>query len=181
MSTKKIDLHVVVSEWYDPLYRFAISLCRNEDAALDLAQNAFHKLAQKQHQLRDPSKVKSWLFSVVYRDFVDGYRRGSRYPTISLENVLEPYGEVETHQGGRSHDAKVMIRMLGDLDDIFREPLTLFYMDQLSYKEIAVVMDIPIGTVMSRLRRAKDQLRLRMESVEPRPSVISFPKEVRHG
>lgn len=181
MSVKKIDLHAVVSEWYDPLYRFAISLCRNEETALDLTQNAFHKLAQKQEEIREASKVKSWLFSVVYRDFVDGYRRGNRYPTTSLDVVAEPSDSVAGHPGERSHDAGVMLRMLGELDENFRAPLTLFYMEHLSYKEIAAVLEIPIGTVMSRLRRAKDQLRARMESVASQPNLISFPKEIRHG
>jgi RNA polymerase sigma-70 factor (ECF subfamily) len=185
MNATEQHLHQAVHEWYDPLYRFALSLCQNVDHAQDLTQNAFHKLARKQATLRDVSKTKSWLFSVLYREFVDGYRRSVRYPSTSLDFVPEPSRE------GRedvqlSFDAKVMMRMLGELDEIFRAPLTLFYIEQLSYKEIAEVLNIPIGTVMSRLRRAKDRLRERMEELETpnpqtNPQPIPFPREARHG
>lgn len=189
MNATRQHLNQAVQEWYDPLYRFALSLCQNVDHAQDLTQNAFHKLARKHATLRDPSKVKSWLFSVLYREFVDGYRRSVRYPSSSLDAVPEPAGE-----GGRdaelSHDAKVMLRLLGELDEIFRAPLSLFYLEQLSYKEIANVLNIPMGTVMSRLRRAKDRLRERMEELDASPPQsqpasqrmpIPFPVEARHG
>ncbi|MCC5848437.1 MAG: RNA polymerase sigma factor [Verrucomicrobia bacterium] len=189
MNATQQHLNQAVHEWYDPLYRFALSLCQNVDHAQDLTQNAFHKLARKHATLRDATKTKSWLFSVLYREFVDGYRRSVRYPSTSLDSVPEP-----SRHGGRdaqlSHDAKVMMRMLGELDDIFRAPLTLFYLEQLSYKEIAEVLNIPIGTVMSRLRRAKDRLRERMEELETSNQAnnsqtplqtIPFPREARHG
>jgi len=179
MNITQQDLNLAVREWYDPLFRFALSLCRQHDRALDLTQNAFHKLAQNREKVRDPKKIKSWLFSVLYREHVDQYRRGVRYPSQSLEDSPELRGSAG-HGGELSHDAKVLMEKLGELDEIFRAPLTLFYLEQLSYKEIAAVLDIPIGTVMSRLRRAKDQLRDRMEQVS-QPAIIPFTQEVRHG
>lgn len=180
MNITQQDLQLAVREWYDPLFRFALSLCRQHDRALDLTQNAFHKLAQNRDKVRDPKKIKSWLFSVLYREHVDQYRREVRYPSQSLDNSPEVQGSTE-HRGEISHDAKVLMEKLGELDEIFSAPLTLFYLEQLSYKEIADVLDIPIGTVMSRLRRAKDQLRERMEQVA-QPTLLPFPaQEARHG
>lgn len=179
MNITDQDLHLAVHEWYDPLYRFALSMCQQHDRALDLTQNAFHKLAQNRDKIRDPKKIKSWLFSVLYREYVDQYRRSVRYPSQSLDDSPEFRGSTDP-QGELSHDAKVLMRMLGEMDEIFRAPLTLFYIEQLSYKEIAAVLEIPIGTVMSRLRRAKDQLRERMESVS-QPKIVPFPKQARHG
>lgn len=179
MNITEQDLHLAVHEWYDPLYRFALSMCRQHDRALDLTQNAFHKLAQNRDKVRDPKKIKSWLFSVLYREHVDQYRRGVRYPSQSLDDAPELQDHTG-HGGERAHDAKILMQKLGELDEIFRAPLTLFYLEQLSYKEIAAVLDIPIGTVMSRLRRAKDQLRERMEHTT-QPSLIPFTQETRHG
>ncbi len=179
MNITDQDLHLAVHEWYDPLYRFALSICQQHDRALDLTENAFHKLSQNRDKVRDPKKIKSWLFSVLYREHVDQYRRNVRYPSQSLDDSPELRGTTG-HEGELSHDAKVLIRMLGELDDIFRAPVTLFYIEQLSYKEIAATLDIPIGTVMSRLRRAKDQLRERMGHVE-KPLIIPFPQQARHG
>ncbi len=179
MHLTQENFQMAVHEWYDPLYRFALSLCQQHDRALDLTQNAFHRLAQNRAKIRDASKVKSWLFSVLYREYVDQYRHSVRYPSQSLDDSPEFRGTTD-HGGEQSHDAKVLIRILGELDEIFRAPITLFYIEQLSYKEIAGVLDIPIGTVMSRLRRAKDQLRERMEQVS-QPKIVPFPQEARHG
>lgn len=170
----------VVHEWYNPLYRFAMSLCQNPDDALDLTQNAFFKLSSKGDNLKDRGKVKSWLFSVLHREFIDQYRRRKRYPSTTLEFVLEPVLEGESIPGDQL-DAGEVIEELGEIDEKFRGPLILFYLEHHSYKEIAKVLDIPIGTVMSRLRRGKDQLRKRLEKG---PSQISppipFSKEASH-
>ncbi|MCZ6675501.1 MAG: RNA polymerase sigma factor [Verrucomicrobia bacterium] len=152
----------IVHEWYDLLYRFALSLCQNPDDALDLTQSAFFKLSSKGHTLRDRSKTKSWLFSVVHREFIDQYRKRRRYPSTTLELVPEPASDSK-EQPGSQIDAADVITILGQMDEKFRAPLTLFYLEYFSYKEISEVLDIPIGTVMSRLRRGKDHLRKRFE------------------
>ncbi len=174
-------LAVIVREWYDPLYRFALSLSRDGEHALDLTQNAFHKLARHYDRLRDPAKVKSWLFSVVHREYLDHYRHQTRFPATTLDEAPELASE-RPHGGEARLDGQRMMRLLGELDEKFRAPLAMFYLENFSYKEIADTLDIPIGTVMSRLRRAKDQLRLRLESADaPGKTPIPFPHEARHG
>lgn len=153
----------IVEQWYDPLYRFAYSLCRNPDDALDRTQNAFFKLAQNADSIRDQNRVKSWLFSVLHRDFIDDYRHERRFPKTSLHHVtLSATSNPPPSAAGL--DAAQAIRCLKLLEPRFRAPLSLFYLQDFSYKEIAKTLDIPIGTVMSRLRRAKDQLRDLLES-----------------
>lgn len=155
-------LSTVAHQWYDPLYRFAYSLTRNPDDALDLTQNAFHKLATKGQDLREKTKVKSWLFSVVHREFIDQYRRRQRYPSTSLDFIPEPTS-LSTGTPGRELDRQRAVHYLTEMEEKFRAPLTLFYLEHFSYREIADVLEIPIGTVMSRLRRAKNHLRERLE------------------
>lgn len=172
-------LNDVVEQWYHPLYRFALSLSRNPDDALDLTQSAFHKLALHFPTIRERSKIKSWLFSVVHREFIDQYRRQTRFPSTTLELVAEP-AEEKKALPGTAVDAQSMLVILSGMDEKFRAPLTLFYMESFSYREIAQVMEIPIGTVMSRLRRAKDLLRKKLEEgAHSSNNTIPFQKEAK--
>ncbi|TVR52129.1 MAG: RNA polymerase sigma factor [Puniceicoccaceae bacterium] len=175
------SFRAIVHDWYDPLYRFALSLCRNPDDALDLTQSAFHKLAANAGRLREDNKAKSWLFSTLHREFIDHYRRSRRFPSTSLDLVAEPSHE-SPRPPGSSLDAADALELLDALDERYRAPLSLFYLESFSYKEIAAVLDIPIGTVMSRLRRAKDQLRARLENGAANPGEsLPFPGKVDHG
>ena len=153
----------LVHEWYDPLFRFALSLCSDREQALDLTQNAFYKLAARPDSLHDPSRAKSWLFSVVHREFIDQYRHRTRFPSTHLEVVPET-PDPSANPRARTLDREAVLRALQALDETFRAPLSLFYLQSHSYREIATILDIPIGTVMSRLRRGKDRLRALLES-----------------
>src|SRR5258707_9316615 len=77
----------IVSQHYEPLYRFALSLARSESDAGDLTQHTFYVWAAKGHQLRDRSKVKTWLFTTLHRAFLESRRRQSRYPHLGLDEV----------------------------------------------------------------------------------------------
>ncbi|WOO39640.1 RNA polymerase sigma factor [Rubellicoccus peritrichatus] len=174
---KREQYESIVRRWYDPLYRFALSLCCNSDDALDLTQSAFFKLASKSHTLKDESKIKTWLFSVTHREFIDQYRRSRRFPHYDLDSV---FGLPSTTPppSGTALDARQALDALKHLDDIYRVPLILFYLEDLSYREIASILEIPIGTVMSRLRRGKDRLRKHIEHPEQmnKGKVIEFKK-----
>lgn len=179
----RISLKQVAEEWYEPLYRFALSLARNPDDAMDLTQSAFFKLTGRMDEIRDPSRIKSWLFSVVHRAYVDQYRHHSKFPKTAIDAVPEPAQAQDTSPGD-GNDAETVLQALQSLEERFRAPLTLYYFNNFSYKEIAEALDIPIGTVMSRLRRAKDQLRVIIEepgkhSASDTP--IPFKREANHG
>ena len=81
------SFEAIVSEHYEPLYRFALSLTRAESDARDLTQQTFYIWATKGHQLRDLSKVKAWLYTTLHRAFLVGRRRQSRFPHDNLEEV----------------------------------------------------------------------------------------------
>ncbi len=152
----------LVEEHYQPAYRFAYSLSGNHDDACDITQQAFYLAQTRAHQLRDESKRKQWLFTILHREFLRLRRRATAHPQTSLEfseHELPPI----TVDHATSLDAKMLLRVLQSLEEKFRMPLILFYLDQLSYKEIAATLDVPIGTVMSRIARGKQALRQRME------------------
>jgi RNA polymerase sigma-70 factor (ECF subfamily) len=160
----------IVARYYESLYRFAYSLSKCEADACDLTQETFRQLGAKAHQLREVSKVKSWLFTTLYRAFVDERRHQTRHPHVEAGAVEHELPSVESNPASRI-DAATAREALLRLDEVFRVPLTLFHLEDHSYSEIAEILGIPIGTVMSRLSRGRALLR---ELLEDRgPSVIS--------
>jgi RNA polymerase sigma factor (sigma-70 family) len=159
MTTEpELNFEEIVSAYYQPLYRFGYSLAKNEHEASDLAQQTFFIFAEKGSSLRDKSKVKSWLFTTLYREFLRRRRKDARMDHYEPELLENAGGSVEPHVR-RSMDGNLAVEALAEVDAVYREPLSLFYLKDLSYKEIAEIMDVPIGTIMSRLSRGKAQLR----------------------
>jgi RNA polymerase sigma-70 factor, ECF subfamily len=165
----------LVDVYYAPLYRFALSLARNSADACDLTQQTFYVWATKGHGLRDNSKVKTWLFTTLYRDFLKGRRRGGRM--MALADL--PPGEEDLPAAeadlALKLDSQQVVDALQEVDEAFRVPLTLFYLEDLSYLEIAELLDVPLGTVMSRLSRGKAQLRATLARKDITSGVIPFP------
>ena len=167
--TQLVDAH------YAPLYRFALSLAKNSADAGDLVQQTFFIWATKGHGLREMAKAKSWLFTTLYREFLRGKRRDSR--SSSLEELPPAEADVAAEEVDRvaRMDAAAVVEALQSVDEVFRAPLTLFYLEELSYQEIADTLEVPIGTVMSRLSRGKSQLRAAVARAEPAtPKVVPF-------
>ena len=153
----------IVQQYYEALYRFAHSLARNGNDACDLTQQTFFLWASKGHQLRDKSKVKSWLFTTLYREFLGSRRKQTRFPHVEVELVEHVLPNIPPNVVNEL-DSGTVVEMLQTIDDTYRAPLTLFYLQQHSYLEIAEILNIPVGTVMSRLSRGKAQLRKRMHA-----------------
>ena len=160
------DFERLVDAHYQDLYRFAFSLAKNEDDACDLTQQTFVIFARKMDDLREDSKVKSWLFTTLYREFL---RQGTRAKkVVSMEEAdLEAHAAHTPEDASRAASHSEMLDALASLDEAQRTILTLFYLDDCSYKVIAEVLGLPIGTVMSRLSRAKESLRDRMRESPP--------------
>ncbi len=160
----EIDFKQLVDGQYAPLYRFALTLAKSETEAADLTQQTFFLWATKGHELRDGSKAKSWLFTTLYREFLACRRHEVRFPKVELEKMREE--EMSISPNINALDGANALEMLRELEEPFRAPLTLFYLEQFSYQEIADVLEVPIGTVMSRLSRGKARLRQRLLSKE---------------
>jgi RNA polymerase sigma factor (sigma-70 family) len=152
------DFESVVTGYYEPLYRFAISLTHTETDACDLAQQTFYMWATRGHQLRDASKVKSWLFTTLYRAFLESRRTQTRFPHSELTET-DPDLPVIQPQAARQLDAMQAVEALGQVDEVYRAPVALFYLEDCSYQEIADILQVPIGTVKSRLARGLAQLK----------------------
>lgn len=151
------DFEQIVSEHYEALYRFAFSLTHTEADACDLTQQTFYIWATKGHQLRDRSKVKSWLFTILHREFLQIRKRAARFPHFELREGNEELPTV-LPEVVNTLDAARVIEVLRQVDEPYRAALNLFYLEDYSYHEIAEILEVPLGTVRSRIFRGKAQL-----------------------
>jgi RNA polymerase sigma-70 factor (ECF subfamily) len=152
----------LVDAHYKMLFRFAMSLARDEATACDLVQETFCIWAEKGGQLRDKSKAKTWLFTTLHREFLSHRRRAARFSDEPLDEKTTESIPSPDEDADRQLDGQRALELLGELDETYRAPVTLFYLQQHSYKDIAAILDVPIGTVMSRLARGKELLRRKM-------------------
>jgi RNA polymerase sigma factor (sigma-70 family) len=165
-----VEFESLVAQYYEPLYKFAFSLARDEPDACDLTQQTFCIWAAKGHQLRDASKVKTWLFTTLHREFLGIRRKQTRFPQVELEQAAPELPTVSP-AAISSHDTAQVLAVLAQLDEIYRAPIALFYLQDCSYNEIAETLQVPIGTVKSRLSRGISRLQelLGGETARPHP------------
>ncbi len=156
-------LEHLVEEHYANLYRFALSLARNEAEAADLTQQTYFTLATRGGQIRDLKKAKAWLFTTLRREFFSMRQHSGRFTSMDEENAPEPVvSKTIGDEAVRAADATIVMEALTKVREVFREPLALYYLEDLNYREIAEILEVPIGTVMSRLSRGKSELRGRL-------------------
>src|SRR4029077_14110912 len=117
--------------------------------------------ANKGHQLQKAASVKGWLFTTLHREFLKTCRRRNRFSNESIAERSEDLPNVPADCAVRV-DSQTLLRILGEIAEDFRAPLVLYYMEDLSYKEIAEVLGLALGTVQSRIARAKIQLLRRL-------------------
>lgn len=165
----------VVEQHYRSLYLFALSLARNEHDAWDLTHETMVKWVHHHHKIRDRSKTKTWLFTTLYRTFLDLARKRGRHDSIDPDENAPTKTQLATHEvpDARAVDRARVMSLLQGLPEKFRAPLTLFYLEDCSYREIAHILSIRPGTVMSRLSRAKAMLAERIERSSENPSSSS--------
>jgi RNA polymerase sigma factor (sigma-70 family) len=179
-------LHQLIDAHYETLYRYAYRLSGTAADAEDLVQETFGKALARLPQLREPDRAKAWLFRILRNLYLHKVRDQKRHRVVPLDAV----GDLPGREAGEAPDfdpAKLQ-QALNELDEAFRTPLILFYFEEFSYRDIAEQMELPIGTVMSRLARGKAYLRSRLAPAEnadgngPLPDkTVPGPKKVTDG
>ena len=159
------EFEKIVNLYYRGLYRFGLSLTGNEADARDLTQQTFYIWANKGHQVKNLANVKGWLFTTLHREFLQTRRRQSRFSDEPIDEATQDLPEITADVVNRI-DAHTVLQALGEIDGGYRTPLVLYYMENLSYKQIADALQIPFGTVQSRIARAKVQLLRRLTETE---------------
>ena len=160
-GTHNLRMSDLVEQFADLLYRYAYRLTGNPVDAEDLTQQTFLRAQQKSHQLRDLGAAGWWLCSIMRNAYLTSRRRHSF--TRSLEGLEQSLSVEEPSE--ESIDSDDLQRALLELPEDFRSPIILYYYEEFSYQQIAKQMRVPIGTIMSRLSRAKAFLRQRLSAV----------------
>lgn len=161
MSPLPVDLNELVDRYHAELYRYAHRLCGSAAEADDLVQEAYLTAQTKGDQIRDAESARSWLYTVVRNAYLKLLRAPARRRRRPIEDAAEQFTSGDL---GPDFDAEALQNALLELNEDHRTPLLLYYFGDLSYREIADQLQVPIGTVMSRLSRAKAWLRERLGS-----------------
>ena len=166
-----LDFATAVTPFADQLYPTALRMTRNPADAEDLVQETFAKAFANFHQFRAGTNLRAWLYRILTNTFINGYRKKQREPRQETTDEIKDWqlarAEAHTSSGMRSAETEVLDHLpdsdikqaLARIPLDFQEVIYLVDIEGYAYKEVAERMHTPLGTVMSRLHRARRQLR----------------------
>lgn len=158
-SAAELGLATLVSDHAADLYRYAYRLSGSTVDAEDLVQQAFLLAQQHWDQLRDPAAARAWLFSLLRSAFGRLVRKTRPSCGTDCDCQFDELAEAELDALDSPFDVEALQLALNKLPEEQRLVVVGFYFEECSYQELAQRLQIPLGTVMSRLARAKSQLR----------------------
>jgi RNA polymerase sigma factor (sigma-70 family) len=152
----------LIQRWQEPIWKYVRRQVGDPDAAKEITQEAWIRVLRGIHQLRDGAKLRAWLFGIARRTLMDRLRQQYAAPAATEADIAELPAE-ETSDDIEER-LMAMHHQLTMLPIVEREVLTLFYLRELSLEEVAEILAVPVGTVKSRLFRARTILRLELKS-----------------
>jgi RNA polymerase sigma factor (sigma-70 family) len=157
----------LIRRWSGSLHRYALKLSNDPELANDLTQEVWLRVLQGLGKLRDAAQFRAWLFGIAHRTFMDRLR--TRY-AIPVDTGVDLDALAAADAVGDDEDLeRALAAGMASLPIVEREVLTLFYLEELSLADIAGALGIPVGTVKSRLFRARTLLRKHIVPEESRP------------
>jgi len=155
-------IDTLIARWHGALWSYARRVTGADDAADDVVQDVWMHVIAGLPRLRDAARIRAWMFGIARRRLMDRlrieYARPHMADDINIEDVHAP--AVDDDPG---LELERMLGALGGLPVIEREVLSLFYLQELSLNELSDVLGVPVGTVKSRLFRARRLLKDRMD------------------
>ena len=172
----QVDFERDAMQYTRQLYSAAMRMTRNPADAEDLVQETYLKAYRAYHTFQEGTNLKAWLYRILTNTYINKYRKDSRRPSeVDLGTVEDMYlyrrlGSEESAEAARTTEDRVLDGLVEseikqaveELPESFRMPVLLADLEGFSYKEIAGILDIPIGTVMSRLHRGRKAMQKRL-------------------
>lgn len=186
-----LDFEVEALSYMDQLYAAALRMTRNPADAEDLVQETYAKAFKAQDKFTPGTNLKAWLYRIQTNAFINTYRKKQREPKLSDAETVEDWqlASAAAHQSTgltSAEDAALdalgdddVKRALSELSDDFRMAVYLSDVEGFAYKEIAEIMDTPVGTVMSRLHRGRRMLREKLRDYAAERGFYERPKDAR--
>ena len=172
------------------LYNVALKYCGNVFDAEDIVQESYMMAFHKFHQLRDKSRSKPWLLKILRNNFLKSYHKNKSQKRLKEPDYIEFLKSSMKKESAEQilekvSDRQLVEKAMAQLPEKYQAVLWLYYMDDMLYKEIAAALEIPIGTVMSRLTRAREGLKniLVRQSINQKDNIlnIDFKEKAAHS
>ncbi|MCZ6745867.1 MAG: sigma-70 family RNA polymerase sigma factor [Acidobacteria bacterium] len=170
----KQEFQEVALPYADSLYNFAFRMTRNRRDAEDLVQDTFMRAFRFFHRFETGTNIRAWLFRILKNTYINNYRKVQRtpdqvdwaqvedfYDSVTPDDLRKRHKNPEELLLEKSVDGRVEEAM-ADLPPEYRAVVLLNFMEDMSYKEIAEILEIPMGTVMSRLHRGRKILQQKL-------------------
>ena len=197
MTEKELNKEILTKEVLaniSALHRFAFSLCQTTQEAEELVAETVVKAFENRHQIRDEQKIKQWLFRILNNVFISNYRKTKNRRNISLPDHSDPsfslFKQVGTSsftEGGTPEKSFInkitkekIHQAINELPEEFRPTLVLCDVDEFSYAEIAAITQVAIGTVRSRVARARNLLQKKLWIYAEELGITAKQKEKDH-
>jgi RNA polymerase sigma-70 factor (ECF subfamily) len=169
----EIEITQLVLDHHREIYAYAYRLCGSIADAEDLSQMVFLTAQEKLGQLRDTEKIRSWLYAILRSHFLKLCRKKRPVTAAAIEMDFDQLAQPV--DGAIDIDREQLQNALDALPDTHRLVLVMFYFEECSYQEIAERLETPMGTVMSRLVRAKARLRAELSCADQARSIPAHP------
>ena len=187
-AEKKQIFEEAIAPFYDSLNNLAFHLTRNVEDSKDLMQEAYFRAFKFFDKFQEGTNLKAWLFKILKNTYINQYRKVKRSPSSVSYDDVEPFvdtlieGDNETEEELEEEATGVNLNdevasALKKLEDEFKLVIVLADIEGFTYKEIADILEIPIGTVRSRLSRARKKLQKQLESYARKKGYISGRKK----
>lgn len=165
------DIQQQIIQYIPHLRRYALSLLKDSETADDLVQDCLVRAMDRLHLFDPDSQLRTWLFTILHNIYINKVRRDQKRPdTASLDIDQMAQAPIPLHPEKMIHETNLVIRDIRNALDILPEAqkqvILLIALEQMSYAETADILDVPIGTVMSRLKRGREKLKKLLEPTE---------------
>ena len=152
------------------LYRIAYSWCHDEMLADDLVQDALSKAMVKIEQLKNEQSMDAWLFAILNNQWREYLRRNK--PCEDIDEIVYKHNKTPEYWHGRQQDVDQVQQAISELTLSQRQIISLVDIEGMSYAKVSTALQIPVGTVMSRLSRARKNLQTKLQKKDNMSSVL---------